>query len=97
MTAADLVSLFPLGSALAADGVLTVGGGRADDLAAEFGTPDLGVSEQATRSTLTRRGVLWQQVTKRSRDEQLRLPALLPARHLDNPSPATTTSGSKGS
>ena len=50
MTAADLVSLFPPGSALAADGVLTVGGCRADDLAAEFGTPVLVVSEQAVRA-----------------------------------------------
>jgi hypothetical protein len=41
--------------------------------------------------------VVRQQVTKRSGDEQLRLPALLPTQHLDDPSPPATTSGSKES
>ena len=45
----DLLSLFPPGSATAADGMLRVGGCRADDLAAEFGTPVLVVAEQALR------------------------------------------------
>lgn len=47
---ADLLSLFPAGSALADDGTLVVGGCRADDLASEFGTPVLVVAEQALRS-----------------------------------------------
>ena len=45
----DLLSLFPPGSTLAADGTLMVGGCRADDLADEFGTPTLVVAEQALR------------------------------------------------
>ena len=47
---AGLLSLFPAGSALADDGTLVVGGCRADDLVAEFGTPVLLVDEQALRS-----------------------------------------------
>ena len=43
------MSLFPPGSALDADGMLTVGGCRADDLAREFGTPALVVAEPALR------------------------------------------------
>ena len=46
---AELLSLFPPGSAVDADGTLVVGGCRADDLAAEFGTPVLVVAEQALR------------------------------------------------
>ena len=46
----DLLELFPSGSALDADGILTVGGCRADDLAAEFGTPALVVAEGALRA-----------------------------------------------
>jgi diaminopimelate decarboxylase len=46
---ADLLSLFPPGSALEGDGTLLVGGCRADDLATEFGTPTLVVAEQALR------------------------------------------------
>lgn len=46
----DLLCLFPPGSTLASDGTLTVGGCRADDLAAEFGTPVLVVAEQALRA-----------------------------------------------
>ena len=47
---ADLLSLFPSGSALTDDGGLVVDGCRAADLAAEFGTPVLVVSETALRS-----------------------------------------------
>ena len=48
---ADLLSLFPPASELADDGMLVVGGCRADDLAEEFGTPVLVVAEQALRAT----------------------------------------------
>ena len=44
-----VLSLFPPGSALGEDGMLIVGGCRADALAAEFGTPVLVVAEQALR------------------------------------------------
>jgi diaminopimelate decarboxylase len=44
-----VLSLFPPGSSLRADGMLTVGGCRADDLAQEFGTPVLVVAERALR------------------------------------------------
>jgi diaminopimelate decarboxylase len=44
-----LLSLFPPGSDVAGDGMLRVGGCRADDLAAEFGTPVMVVAEQALR------------------------------------------------
>ena len=43
----DVMSLFPPGSALDADGMLTLGGCRADALALEFGTPVLVVDERA--------------------------------------------------
>ena len=43
------LELFPPGSAVAADGTLTVAGCRADELAAEFGTPVLVVAESALR------------------------------------------------
>jgi diaminopimelate decarboxylase len=46
----SLLSLFPPGSAKADDAMLLVGGCRADDLAAEFGTPVMVVSETALRS-----------------------------------------------
>src|SRR5690349_16198036 len=46
----DVLSLFPPGSAVAADGMLTLGGCRADALADEFGTPALVVSEPALRA-----------------------------------------------
>lgn len=46
----DLLSLFPAGSRLDADGTLLVDGCRADDLAAAFGTPVLVVAEQALRA-----------------------------------------------
>jgi len=46
----SLLSLFPPGSAKDVDGMLLVGGCRADDLAAEFGTPVMVVSEDAVRS-----------------------------------------------
>lgn len=46
----ELLGLFPPGSAEADDGMLTIGGCRVDDLADEFGTPVLVVSERALRS-----------------------------------------------
>jgi diaminopimelate decarboxylase len=46
----DLLSLFPPGSGLDADGMLHVDGCRADALAAEFGTPVMVVSEPALRA-----------------------------------------------
>ena len=45
-----LLSLFPPGSDADAGGMLRVGGCRADDLAAEFGTPVLVVAEDALRA-----------------------------------------------
>ncbi|WP_028067086.1 diaminopimelate decarboxylase [Solirubrobacter soli] len=47
---ADLLSLFPPSSGLAADGMLLLGGCRADALAEEFGTPALIVDEPALRA-----------------------------------------------
>src|SRR6478736_6095169 len=46
----SLLSLFPPGSALAGDGMLTIAGCRADALAEEFGTPVMVVSEPALRA-----------------------------------------------
>src|SRR3954463_10440855 len=46
---AGLIELFPPGSAVTADGTLTVASCRADDLAAEFGTPVMMVAEAALR------------------------------------------------
>jgi diaminopimelate decarboxylase len=46
----ELLSLFPPGSAADADGMLRIGGCRADALAADFGTPVLVVSEEALRA-----------------------------------------------
>jgi len=46
----DLLSLFPPGSSVDADGCLLVEGCRASDLAAEFDTPVLVVSEPALRA-----------------------------------------------
>ena len=46
----ELMGLFPPGSAEDRDGMLTIGGCRADDLADEFGTPVLVVSESALRA-----------------------------------------------
>jgi diaminopimelate decarboxylase len=45
-----LLSLYPPGSATDGDDMLLVGGCRADELAAEFGTPVLVVSEQVLRA-----------------------------------------------
>lgn len=45
----DLLELFPAGSAVGPDGMLRIGGCRADDLATEFGTPVLVVAEAALR------------------------------------------------
>src|SRR5215218_5506785 len=53
MTAAGvdaLLSLFPPGSSLDPDGMLTISGCRADALATEFGTPVLVVAEPALRA-----------------------------------------------
>jgi diaminopimelate decarboxylase len=47
---ADLLTLFPPGSARDDDGMLTLGGCRADALAEEFGTPVLVVDEPALRA-----------------------------------------------
>src|SRR5690349_21951663 len=47
---ADLLSLFPPSSAVDTDGMLVLGGCRADALAAEFGRPDLVVDEPALRA-----------------------------------------------
>lgn len=46
----DLLPLFPFGSILADDGTLVIDGNRADDLAADFGTPILVVAELALRA-----------------------------------------------
>ena len=46
----DLLSLFPPGSAIDSDGMLTVAGCRADSLATEFQTPVLVVAEDALRA-----------------------------------------------
>jgi diaminopimelate decarboxylase len=45
----EILSLFPPGSAVDTDGMLIVGGVRADKIAADFGTPSLVVAEQALR------------------------------------------------
>jgi diaminopimelate decarboxylase len=45
----QLLDLCPPGSATDADGMLIIGGCRADDLAAEFGTPVLVVAKEALR------------------------------------------------
>jgi diaminopimelate decarboxylase len=45
-----LMDLFPPGSATDADGMLIIGGCRADDLATEFGTPVLVVDDEALRN-----------------------------------------------
>ncbi|GAB3061950.1 diaminopimelate decarboxylase [Intrasporangium mesophilum] len=46
----DLLSLFPPGSAISSGGMLTIGGCRADDLAAQFQTPVMVVAEDALRA-----------------------------------------------
>jgi len=46
----DLLALFPTGSTTDSDGMLTVGGCRADALARAFGTPVLVVAEAALRA-----------------------------------------------
>jgi len=50
MSMTELLSLFPRGSELAADGTLVVGGCRADDIVEQFGTPVLVVAENALRA-----------------------------------------------
>ncbi len=49
MTDSQVLDLFPPGSGVDDGGVLTVGGCRLDDLAAEFGTPVMVVAEEALR------------------------------------------------
>ncbi|MGE3289439.1 MAG: diaminopimelate decarboxylase [Pseudonocardia sp.] len=46
----QLLELLPPGSAVTADGTLTIAGCRAEQLAAEFGTPVLVVAEEALRA-----------------------------------------------
>src|SRR6476646_8980412 len=46
----ELLELFPPGSAVEQDGMLAIGGCRADRLAAEYGTPVLVVAESALRA-----------------------------------------------
>ncbi|MDH6197172.1 diaminopimelate decarboxylase [Mycobacterium frederiksbergense] len=46
---AAVLELFPEGTRVAADGMLTVGGCRLDDIAAEFGTPTMVVAESVLR------------------------------------------------
>ena len=46
----ELLELFPPGSAVEQDGMLAIGGCRADVLAAEYGTPVLVVAESALRA-----------------------------------------------
>ena len=48
-TTDELIGLFPPGTRLADDGTLMVGGCRLDDVAAQFGTPAIVVSEDALR------------------------------------------------
>lgn len=45
-----MLELFPAGSATDSDGMLVIGGCRADDLAGEFGTPVLVVAEDTLRA-----------------------------------------------
>ena len=47
--AAELMDLFPPGTRLDTDGTLVVGGCRLDDVAEQFGTPAIVVSEDALR------------------------------------------------
>ena len=49
VTTDELRGLFPPGTGLEADGTLTVGGCRLDDVAEKFGTPAIVVSEDALR------------------------------------------------
>ena len=49
VTGGELLDLFPAGSAVDADGMLTVGGCRAEDLATDYGTPVLVVAQDALR------------------------------------------------
>ena len=53
-TTHDPLSLFPPGSTVDADGALTIGGCRAEDLAERFGTPAMIVAEGALRARARR-------------------------------------------
>lgn len=48
-TAPSILELFPADTRMAGDGMLTVGGCRLDDIAAEFGTPTMVVAETTLR------------------------------------------------
>ncbi|MDF3338856.1 diaminopimelate decarboxylase [Mycolicibacterium septicum] len=48
-TASSILELFPAGTRMARDGMLTVGGCRLDDIATEFGTPTMVVAETTLR------------------------------------------------
>src|ERR1700755_2834571 len=63
----SLLSLFPPGSALASDGMLTIAGCRADALADEFGTPVMVVSEPALRARAREYGSALRERWPRSR------------------------------
>src|ERR1700736_165364 len=49
VTTGELLGLFPQGTGLDSDGAMTVGGCRLDDVAQQFGTPAIVVSEDALR------------------------------------------------
>jgi diaminopimelate decarboxylase len=49
VTTDELLGLFPAGTGLDSDGTVTVGGCRLDDVAQQFGTPAIVVSEDALR------------------------------------------------
>ncbi|MDT5209921.1 MAG: diaminopimelate decarboxylase [Mycobacterium sp.] len=49
VTTGELLGLFPPGTELAEDGTLMIGGCRLDDVAGQFGTPAIVVSEDALR------------------------------------------------
>ncbi len=77
-----LLELLPPGSAVAADGTLTIAGCRADELAEEFGTPAMIVDESALR--------------RRAREYRIELAARWPPRGSSSPrkpSPAPRSSG----
>jgi diaminopimelate decarboxylase len=50
----ELLSLFPAGTVISDDGMLTIGGCRLDDVAAQYGTPTYVVGEDALRGQARR-------------------------------------------